>query len=117
MSNEPLPIDNAALARRFFIVGAVVLVVGLAAAGAAYWSAVDESAEQVAYDSAYGKQYDFQLERMGGKLMVLMLRFSHWFGGLWHGKPLAAVLGGTALLVGLACLLVGRRLAALARRG
>jgi len=116
MSGEPIPIDNAALARRFFVAGTLILIVGLAAAGIVYWGAANDSAEQVAYDSAFGKQYDFQLERTGGKVMVLMLRFQHWFGGLWHGRPLAALLGGTAAVVALLCFLVGWRLAQLARR-
>lgn len=117
MRNEPVPIDNAKLARRFFSVGVLILVAGLTAAATVYWGAIDDSAAQVIHDSIYGKQYDFQLERTGGKVMVLMLRFTHWFGGLWHGKPLAAIIAGAALFFGVACLLVGRRLAELARRG
>ena len=108
---------HAGLPQRFIAAGTLILIVGLACAGYVFWSATDDSAEQMAQDMIHNKQYDFQLERMGGKAMVLMAQFSDWFGGLWHGKPLAAILAGTSLLLGLACIWVGRRLAWLARGG
>jgi len=113
--NQTRVTPHTALPRRFIATGALILVVGLAAAAYVYWSAVDESAEQMAQDMIHNKQYDFQLERMGGKAMVLMAQFNDWLGSLWHGKPLACIVGGSSLVVGLACIWVGRRLAWLAR--
>ncbi|HEX4329013.1 MAG TPA: hypothetical protein VH105_19645 [Burkholderiales bacterium] len=115
MNETPVTPPHAALPQRFIAAGALILAIGLACAGYVYWSAVDDSAEQLAQDMIHGKQYDFQLERMGGKAMVLMAQFNDWFGSLWHGKPLAAILAGTSLVVGLGCIWVGRRLAVLAR--
>jgi F0F1-type ATP synthase membrane subunit c/vacuolar-type H+-ATPase subunit K len=116
MSEAPLtPQQSAAAARRFFWSGIAVLVCGLAAAVAVYISAVDNTNEALAEEMARGKQYDFQLERLGGKAMVLTAQFNDWFSSLWHGKPLAYLLAGASLAVGLGCLWVARRLKTVAR--
>lgn len=108
-------VDNAALARRFFLGAALVLVAGLVPAVYVYWKAVDDGTGAVLDQMSQGKDYHFQLERMGGRAMVLMADFNDWFSSLWHGKPLAYVLAGTSMAIALACCLIGRRLSQLAR--
>ena len=45
------------------------------------------------------KMYRHNLEVYGGKLNVMMDDFTSWFGGLWHGKSLAVIIGCTAILL------------------
>ncbi|HEY4371137.1 MAG TPA: hypothetical protein VGN52_04405 [Burkholderiales bacterium] len=109
------PAQDAALAQRYFWAAAIVLVAGLAMAGYVYWSAVDDGTDAVLAQMSRGKDYDYQLQRMGGQAMVLMAEFNDWFSNLWHGTNLACMLGGGSLLTALVCFWIGRRLSALSR--
>jgi uncharacterized membrane protein len=91
---------------RFYLGGIVILVVGLISAVLTYVLATDDKA----YEIAGGKQYNFQVERIGGKLAVWVVHFDQWFGSLWHGKPLAFTLAFISIGAALVCFLIARSL-------
>ncbi len=93
----------------FNLTGTILLVVGLCTAVLIYKNAVNDSSRAWGYGSADGtsypimpgdsKMYRHNLEVMGGKMNVMMDDFIHWFGGLWHGKSLAVIIGGTTIII------------------
>ena len=94
------------LARRFYLAGYAVLACGLLAAALVYaYAPVGAS-----YQLPYSRQDDYQVERVGGRVAVLVLHFNRWFQGLWHGRQLAWTLAAVSLAIALLCLLVGRSL-------
>jgi hypothetical protein len=50
----------------------------------------------------YSKQYLRALELYGGQANVLAYEIREWFVGLWHGKSLACIIAGIAILAALA---------------
>lgn len=97
---------NPSLYIRFYLSGIVILVVGLMSAVLVYMLAADDKA----YEIAGGKQYNFQVERIGGKLAVWAVHFNQWFGSLWHGKSLAFTLAFISIGAALVCFLIARSL-------
>ncbi len=99
------------LKKRTFLnlIGAIILVVGLGSAVIIYKSAENDSYGAWGYGVADGniypimpgdsKMYRHNLEVMGGKLNVMVDDFSRWFGGLWHGKSLAVIIGCTTIII------------------
>jgi len=47
--------------------------------------------------------YRHNLEVYCGKANVIMDDFRRWFAGLWQGKPLAVIIGSTAILMAFGC--------------
>jgi len=94
---------------RLKIIGAIILVVGLSSATLIYLHAGRNSPGVLGYEAGEGrlypinpedsKQYLRDLELYGGKANVLADEFRRWFAGLWQGKSLAYIIGGTAILV------------------
>ncbi len=90
---------NKNLRTRLYLIGAVVLLVGLGIATLIYLTAEDDSDNVAGYEIVGGyvhpiapessKIYIHDLELYGGKANVLADEFRRWFISLWHGKSLA----------------------------
>ena len=83
---------DAALRRRYRLIGVCILVAGLLAAAVIDQRAAPDDADASAILSGATKRYEFEMERIGGKSNVLAAEFRDWFGSLWHGKQLARTL-------------------------
>ncbi|MCX5889771.1 MAG: hypothetical protein NTY36_10005 [Deltaproteobacteria bacterium] len=91
------------------LISAIILVVGLGGAALIYQRAVNLTYGAWGYGDVDGKiypimpgdskMYRHNLEVYGGKLNIMMDDFSRWFAGLWQGKSLAFIVGGTAILI------------------
>ena len=79
------------------IVAVMVLFFGLGSAIAIYLTA--GSATEDLFNPMTSKAYMRELQLYGGKFNVLAAKLSQWFGNLWHGKPLAFIIGGTSLFM------------------
>jgi len=77
------------------ILGALILALGLGSAAVIYLRA------GVVHDlmPENSKLYARNLEVYGGKFMVIMDDFRRWLVGLWQGKPLAVIIGCTAVML------------------
>ena len=97
------------LPTRLNIISAIILLLGLGMATLIYQQAENESSNVLGYVEEGGvmypvnpedsKQYLRGLELYGGKANVLVDEFRRWFVGLWQGKSLAVIVGGTAILI------------------
>jgi hypothetical protein len=105
------PPTDAELARRFGRAGAWILVVGLGCAAFAYWRAVPDRDRALIAVLNNTKQYEYQMEQMGGKANLLATELYDWFADQFQGTHLARTL--TVLSVGAsgACFFVAHRLA------
>lgn len=100
---------NLDLPTRLNIIGAIILVAGLGSAILIYHNAQNDSGNVLGYIEEGGilypvnpedfKQYLRGLELYGGTANRLVDEFRRWFVGLWHGKSLAVIVGGTAILI------------------
>ena len=94
---------------RFFLIGAIILMIGLGSAVTIYLTAENDTDGEAGYEVAgkfiypamneRSKKYRHDLETYGGKAAVLADDFNRWFDGLWRGTTLAftvAVLSGLA---------------------
>ena len=106
MAKQRLPLHQ-----RFHLAAALILALGLVGAAVVYLAAPAPDSALLA-EELMRKQYDFQLERMGGKALVLTTQFTQWFASLWHGRQLAYTLAALSTAAALACFWIGRRLAA-----
>ena len=94
---------------RLNLISAIVLLIGLSSAALIYHRAGNVPYGAWGYETLDGKiypimpedskMYRHNLEVYGGKLNVMMDDFSSWFGGLWHGKSLAVIIGCTAIVI------------------
>ena len=74
-----------------------------------YQTGTDDSNKALGYEEGGGsvypvapedsKMYLRDLELVGGKANVLAYQFRRWFGGLWHGKSLAVIVGCIAIVI------------------
>ena len=97
---------------RLFLIGALILLAGLAASASVYLTAADDQGDVDGYVFADGnayatmlhdsKRYRHDLELFGGKAAVLADDFNRWLASLWHGKRLSFLLAVLALGVALA---------------
>ncbi|WP_231908172.1 MULTISPECIES: hypothetical protein [Cupriavidus] len=99
----PLPVllNRAAVA---------VLAIGLLASVAIFMTAGPDQAGLLDDDAAR-RQYEFELEKIGGKAAVLAADFANWFGSLWHGRTLAFTVAILSVLIAGACAWVAREIA------
>lgn len=102
------------------LIGAIILLVGLASAALIYHRAAPDPYGAMGYEGADGtiypimpgdsKLYRHNLEVYGGKFSVIMDDFRRWFIGLWQGKSLAVIIAGTAILLAWALFAAAQRL-------
>ena len=113
-----LPLDMPAadeaglpLHARIFYAGVFILVAGLIGAALIYWFTADGAAKKTEIEFANPRAYEFQIERLGGKATVYVVRFNEWFSGLWQGRQLAFTVAVLALVIALICFWFSKRLA------
>jgi len=96
------------LQARLYLCGALILLAGLGAAAVIYLAAGDapEAAPEFAIEDSRRSLRD--LELYGGKANVLAAEFMAWFGGLWHGRSLAATVACITLALAGALFSVAR---------
>ena len=93
------------------LLSAVILLVGLISAALIYQRAPNDPYGVLGYQEEGGvlypvmpedsKQYLRGLELYGGTANVIMDKFRRWLVGLFHGKSLAVMVGGAAILISL----------------
>ena len=91
------------------LIGAIILMVGLASAILIYRKAENDSRDVSGYEQGSGsvypvkpedsKKYLRDMELYGGKANVLVDEFRRWFVGLWHGESLAFTVGCITIFV------------------
>jgi hypothetical protein len=96
-----------------YLIGACILLAGLAGAAAIYVNASDDGADTIAYEFVGGqsyvvtaqdsKAYRHDLERFGGKAAVFADDLNRWFAGLCTGKPLACIVAAFSIVLALVC--------------
>lgn len=94
---------------RLNLIGAIILLVGLASAVLIYQRAGDVPYGALGYETVDGtvypimpedsKIYRHNLEVYGGKFNLIIDDFRRWFVGLWQGKSLAVIIGGITIIV------------------
>lgn len=99
------------LPTRLYLLGAIILLLGLCSATWIYVTNEDAPANILGYEIVGGKAYlvtpenskayvhDLQL--MGGNSAVLAYEISRWFAGLWHGKSLAMTVACITIFISL----------------
>jgi len=101
----------------FYLISALVLVVGLSGAFLIYRASERQLAEAKAtvgegelyeLNPEYSKQYLRALELYGGQANVLAYEIRRWFVGLWHGKSLAYIVAAISIVVSAGLSYAGR---------
>ncbi|WP_416050953.1 hypothetical protein [Cupriavidus basilensis] len=110
------PGKHGSLPARIYLLGAVILAAGWIAGVLIYLSAARDEAGDLAYGPGWQRQYDFQLERIGGKAAVLAAEFAQWFSDLWHGRQLAFTVAILCTGIALLCFFVAREMSLAANR-
>ncbi len=105
---------------RLYLIGAVILLLGLGGAILIYLTAEDDSDAVAGYEIVDGsvypiapqssKIYVHDLELYGGKANVLADEFRRWFISLWHGKSLAYTVACVFIFVFMAIIFVAYHL-------
>ena len=91
------------------VISVLILLLGLGSAVWIYQTAANRSNSVLGYEEGGGSVYPVSpedskmflrdLELYGGKSNVLAYQFRRWLVGLWHGKPLAFMVGCISILV------------------
>jgi len=99
------------LSWRLYLTGALILLIGLLAAAAIYFSVGEDDGDVLGYEIINGqayaiatndsKMYRHDLERFGGKAAVFADDLNRWFSGLWTGRQLARTVAILALVLAL----------------
>lgn len=103
----------AAWQKRCHVAGIAVLVLGLLGSLLLYLWMPDASGVP-AGGIASGRQFDADVERIGGKATVWAVHFNQWFANLWHGKTLALTLAVLSVCAAMLCFKVADHLARVA---
>ena len=114
----PLPLDMPAadeaglpLHARIFYAGVFILVAGLIGAALIYWLTADSAVTKTEIEFANPRAYEYQIERLGGKATVYVVRFNEWFTGLWQGRQLVFTVAVLAVVIALICFWLSKRMA------
>ncbi len=104
--------------RRLYLIGIVVLAVGLASSIAIYVAAGSDEDEGREYEivgnkiypggQERSKVYRHNLEVFGGKAAVLADDFNRWFEGLWQGRTLAYTVATLSAFISLGFYMAGK---------
>lgn len=103
--------DGLPLHEGIFYAGVLVLVAGLAGAALIYWFTADSAVKKTEIEFVNPRTFEFQIERLGGKATVYVVRFNEWFTGLWQGRQLAFTVAVLALVIALICFWLSKRMA------
>ena len=103
--------ETVSMPTRLYLIGAIVLLLGLTSATWIYVSNEDAPANMLGYEIVGGKAYlvapenskvyIHDLKLMGGNSVVLADEFSRWFVSLWHGKSLALTVACLTIFISL----------------
>jgi hypothetical protein len=95
--------------KRLYLIGALLLALGLASAALIYANAEDnadialgyEMVNGVAYPTASKDSKAFQrdVRLYGGKFALLSDEFTDWFGSLWRGRRLAFTVAALSVVL------------------
>ncbi len=80
------------IATRAKAIAVMIFVIGLSGSIMVYVTAGPAVPNPLGYNLLDTKKYLRELEVYGGKGNLLITQFREWFGGLWHGQPLAFTL-------------------------
>jgi len=103
--------DGLPLHERIFYAGVVILVAGLIGAALIYWLTADSAVKKTEIEFANPRAYEYQIERLGGKATVYVVRFNEWFTGLWQGRQLVFTVAVLAVVIALICFWLAKRMA------
>jgi hypothetical protein len=103
------------------LIGIIILLVGLGTAALIYRTAEhDSNTGALGYEIIGGQAYPIMpedskvylgnLQRYGGKELVLIDEVNRWFGGLWHGKSLAFTVTFLTIVIFFAVLFIANHL-------
>jgi hypothetical protein len=84
---------------RFYLVAAIILLVGLSSATVIYLRAENASGGDTVFEIEHSKKYRHDLELIGGKMNVFADEFCRWFEKLWHGKSLACIVACITIFI------------------
>ncbi len=90
--NDHRPNTLKRLATHAKSIAVILLAVGLSSSLLVYLTAGPAVPNPLGYNPLETKKYLRDLELYGGKVNILATEFREWFGGLWHGQPLAFTL-------------------------
>jgi hypothetical protein len=106
-SKEHDETDKQSLTRgqiRLYIAGYAILILGSLGSAWAYRVAVVDELRDALVDQARAtRNYQGQMEHIGGKANVLGSEIQEWFVSLWHGRNLAYTLAVLTIFVALMC--------------
>lgn len=94
----------------FYLVSAIILLIGLGSALVIYWTAENDAGSDVDYEVMGGsiypgtgnsKKYVHDLKLYGGEAAVMADQISRWFAGLWQGRSLAYTVACITLFISL----------------
>ena len=91
------------LQKRIFCSGLVILIAGLIGAALIYVFSADDVTGGPVTEIGDRRSNEFQIERIGGKATVYVVRFNEWLGSLWQGRRLAFTVGVLSIVIALAC--------------
>ena len=97
---------------RIYLIGAIVLLVGLGAALLLYLTCAEVPDSDLVYQIHHAKRYRRDLEVMGGQMNLLADDLSLWFEGLWQGRSLAYTVAAMTVIVSFGFFLVAYHLPA-----
>ena len=109
-TRRDIPERDRILQSRLRRAGALMLLVGLAAAVVVHRTAAPDRDSEYVKVLNNTKRNEYEMEVIGGKANLFAAELRDWFSSLWHGRRLAGTL--TFLSVGgsLACFFVAHRL-------
>ena len=84
---------------RLYVIGGIVLLVGLGTALLLYLTCEDVSDNDLVYQIHHTKRYRRDLQVMGGEMYLLADDLSVWFEGLWQGRSLACTVAALTVIL------------------
>jgi hypothetical protein len=91
-----------------------ILLAGLAAGALICLFAADDRGDALRQVTD-SRNYEYNIERIGGMSAVYAARFNAWFASLWHGRTLGVTIGVLAVACALVMLAIARSMRASAR--
>jgi hypothetical protein len=105
-----MPVEDAVLRKRLLWIGTAILLAGLLSAALVFLAAPTDSKDSDALEIGRSKHDLDQMERIGGKSVIVGVEFDDWIGSLWHGRRLAYTLTFISVGSSIACFFLAHRL-------
>jgi len=103
-------VEDATLRRRLLRIGTCILVAGLLSAAFVFRSAPPVRKDLDPLVFGRSKRDLDEMERIGGKSVILAVELDDWIGSLWHGRRLAYTLTFVSVGSSLMCFFLAHRL-------